>query len=544
MRSLAHALSLATVFATGLVACEGCRPSQTGKPDPVDAPPTVRIYVMSDLAGALEPCGCVKDQLGGLNHAAAWIANERAKAPNALAVEAGPLLFMDPVLKSERAAQEKAKAETLARSLVSVGLTAFAPGRNDWAAGQVELGRLAGIAKASPLGANLAAPGAVPWTSSVTRDVGGVKLGFVGVSAPDRAEAGVVESVTVASATDAVRAETAKLKGQGAQLVIALAAVGRGEAKRIADLVPDLFAIVVGAPGGTGEANTETPPPERVGNVLVLETGNHLQTLGVLDLYVRDGSFELADATGLELAEKRAALARQADELRAKIADWDSNPNIDKKDVAAQRAKLDKIEADRAALDARPAPAKGSFFRYRSVEVRDALGKDEAVTRALDDYYKQVNEQNRAAFASKLPAPAPPGGNAYVGVEACTSTCHVAPRAVWNKTRHAKAYETLAVQNKQFNLDCASCHVTGYDEPGGSTLAHVEKLESVQCEVCHGPGSQHAKDPKKPIPIPSPGNDRCLGCHHPPHVLEFDPAKKRDEILGPGHGMPLPDGGK
>jgi hypothetical protein len=351
--------------------------------------------------------------------------------------------------------------------------------------------------------------------------------------------------VTVAAPTDAVKAETAKLKGQGAQVVIALAAVGRGEAKRIADLVPDLFAIVVGAPGGTGEANTDTPPPERVGKVLVLETGNHLQTVGVLDLFVRDGSFELADATGLELAERRAALARQGDELRARIADWEANPNIDKKDVAAQRAKLDKIEADKKALDERPAPAKGSFFRYASVEIREALGADDVVTRELADYYKKVNEQNRTAFADKRPTPPPPGGNAYVGVDACTSTCHVPARAVWDKTRHAKAYETLATQNKQFNLDCASCHVTGYDEPGGSTLAHVEKLESVQCEVCHGPGSLHAKDPKKQhVPIPVPDGSRCLQCHHPPHVHEFDPAKRRDEILGPGHGKPLPDAGK
>lgn len=525
-----HFFLLGFLSASGLAACEGCRPSKT--PDTADpGPPTVRLYVVSDLAGALEPCGCVKDQLGGLDHAAAWMAKERTKAEGALLLAAGPLFFMDPILKEERAAQEKAKAETLAKALGTLGFAAVAPGRNEWAGGAPELQTLIQASGGTLVAANLAAPGSNPWITSVIRDVRGTKVGIIGVAAPDRAEVGNLADVTVASPTDAVKAELTKVKAGGATITVVLAAVGRGEAKRIADAAPDVTAIVVGSPGGSGEANTETPPAERVGNVIVVETGNHLQTLGVLDFWVKDGSAKFADGSGLDKAQKRASVMRQIDELRGRIA---MNPKSDPE----QKARLEKLEAEKKALDdVGPAPS-GSFFRWQTIEVRDSLGKDPAIEKELGAYYKRVNEMNKSAFAAKMPRPPADGGDAYAGVDSCV-TCHKGAKAVWDKTPHAKAYPTLTTVSKEFNLDCVSCHVTGYDEPGGSTVVHVDKLENVQCEVCHGPSSKHVKNPKVKVPVPTPQPQRCLACHHPPHVHEFDAPAKIADILGPGHGRPL-----
>ena len=115
---------------------------------------------------------------------------------------------------------------------------------------------------------------------------------------------------------------------------------------------------------------------------------------------------------------------------------------------------------------------------------------------AIAGYYKWVNEHNRVAFANLLPARTRRRSRSTSGTDAC-SKCHEEPREVWNGTRHSRAYKTLVDQDKQFNLDCVSCHVTGYDQPGGSTVTHVAKLENVGCENCHGPGSKHALDPKR-----------------------------------------------
>jgi len=152
-------------------------------------------------------------------------------------------------------------------------------------------------------------------------------------------------------------------------------------------------------------------------------------------------------------------------------------------------------------------------------------------------YYRKVNEFNKKAFADKLPPPVEAGQSSYVGVEVCSS-CHLEERAFWNKMRHAKAYDTLVSQHKEFNLECVSCHVTGYEKPGGSTVVHVENLTAVQCEVCHGPGSRHVADPSdmKLIDLEPPRTMCASSCHHPPHV---GPTWNVDEawpkIIGEGH---------
>ncbi len=537
-----HLLFAVLAFALGLAACEGCRSGapawnlQSAGTDP--GAPTVRLYLVSDLAGALEPCGCTRDQLGGLDHFGAWVKAERPRAPAALVAAAGPLFFMDEGLGGERAYQDRAKAEAIARVLRELRLAAFAPGVNDWADdGARGLTRLADTAGAAAIAGWSGAP--PPFTEQIVRDIGGIKVGFVGFGQPPAA----TNPPTVPNVEEAVARGVDAAKRQGANVLVALAAVGRGEAKRIADAVPELTAIVVGSGKLNGEGNTSAPQPERVGDVLVLETGNHLQSVAVLDLYVREPVtpghlVKLGDGTGLELARKRDDLARRIDDLHIKIAGWERDPSIAPADVEARRRELAELEAQREGLDVKPAPAKGSFFRYTLKELRPSLGKDPTIETLMLGYYKAVDDHNRVAFADRLPPPAAPGEAAYVGKDVCTR-CHADARAVWNGTAHAGAYASLSSQFKEFNLECVGCHVTGYERPGGSTVAHVEALRDVQCEVCHGPGSKHVVTPLDPTAIVTkPQPSVCLDCHHSPHVENFDPSLKLREILGPGHGLP------
>ena len=520
-------------------ACEGCR--TPGSADGGAAPsaeqvPSVRLYLVSDLAGALEPCGCVKDQLGGMDHFGALVAAEKDKAKAAGVLSAGPLFFMDMALAADHRTQEARKAETIASSMKAVGLLAFAPGRNEWAGGTDELKKLATTTGAPLLAANVGGdPTPAKW---VTKDVGGLKLGIIGVAAPDQAKESLA-GVTSSAAGTAVQQGVEALKKDGVQAIIVLAAVGRGEAKRIADVNPDLLAIIVGSTGSSGDGNTETPPAEQIGDVLIVESGNHLQTVGVLDLFLREGAgaglVKIADGTGVERMRKRAELDKRIDELRARVATWETDKSIDTKDVDARKADIKKLETERDGLEKAPPPAKGSYYRYATREIRDNLGAEGAVKAQMLAYYKQVNDSNRLEFADRKPKPPAKGEPGYVGIEMCT-TCHEEARKVWDKTAHAHAYKTLSTQFKEFNLDCVSCHVTGYDRPGGSTVTHVDDLKDVQCEVCHGAGSLHAAKPEKvKVPVPKPGGDVCLSCHHPPHVHSFDPKAKMPEIFGPGH---------
>ncbi len=531
-------------FAGTLAACQGCRtpPAATADagPEAVPTQPTVRLYVLSNIAGAIEPCGCTKDQLGGIDHLAAFVQSEASAAPTSLVLGAGPMLFGDPTVTGAQQTQQSWKADTLAAAFKHLGLVAWAPGVNDWAAGSEFLAKAVAASGATLLGGNIdGAPRPAP---VVIREIGGVKIGIVGVSDPRNRSGELPTGVSVKPAADAMRAGIADAKRQGARILIGVAAIPRGEALRIVDALPDLNVLVIGKPLEGGHANDAPKAPMQVGNTLVVETSNHLQSVAVVDLFVRaapgpDAPMVFADASGIARAEDLVSLSGRIHELETRIQSWEKGGKVKPEDLAARKADLEKLRQERVKLE-EPLPApSSSFFRYRLVEVREKLGSEPVVKTQLADYYKRVNDYNKTAFADRKPVAAGAKQASYIGVEECT-ICHDEERKVWDGTTHSHAYKTLQVDFKEYNLDCVNCHVTGYDKPGGSTVTYVDKLKDVQCEECHGPGSLHAKFPeKKGLIVLKPDPQSCVSqCHHPPHVENFDPIVKMELVLGPGHG--------
>ena len=374
---------------------------------------------------------------------------------------------------------------------------------------------------------------------AVVRDIGGIKVGFLGFGQSARRPAGGTPDVEAT-----IRQGVAEAKKRGANVLVALVADGRGEAKRIADALPELTAVVVGSARSTGDGNTTAPQGEQVGNVVIAQAGNHLQSVAVLDLFVRDpvvpGSLlRFADATGLELAMKRADVASRIDELHTRIAAWERDARVPVADIDARKRDLARLEEERRALDHKAPPARGSFFRYSIEEIRSSLGTDPGVDADMASYYKAVDEHNRVAFADRVPIKPqalnrlrmsgswslfelPSGGPRGLGTRRVTRT----------RTPHSRS------NSKSSTSTASASAVTGYDKPGGSTVTHVDKLQDVGCEVCHGPGSRHVLNPlDKSTIVGHPDPARCVDCHKPPHVEGFDPSAKLADILGPGHGM-------
>jgi hypothetical protein len=533
------ALALSTATATAVVG--GCKrsapPPKEHGAENHEGPPTVRLYLSSTVAGALEPCGCSKDQLGGLDHLAAFMTTQKKEAPRQLFLAAGPLLYLDPELNATHATQDRWKAETIAAAMKHMGLVAWSPGRNDWAGGGASLTIEAERAGASLLAQGLAAVG----EGARLFEVEGLKVGVVGVSDPKNRMGSYPEGVEApgGSPHERVKKAVESLKAQGAQLFVTLAALPRGDALRIADAVPELHVLVVGKPVSEGHQNTAQPPPEMIGRTLVVETANHAQTVSIVDIYVEPGAGDLvlADAGGVERGAKLAELSARIRDLESRINSWEKGGKVDPKDLSARKKDLARLRQDKRTLEAEPPAPSGSYFRYRVEEVREGLGVDPKIADQMRAYYKRVNEHNKTALADLKPPPVSEGQAGYVGIEECT-TCHQEEREVWDATAHARAYATLVDGFKEYNLECVGCHVTGYGKPGGSTVTHNELLRDVQCETCHGPGSLHAKNPDKPgLVTRKPDPRSCVEqCHHPPHVDGFDPVTKMDLVLGPGHG--------
>ena len=107
----------------------------------------------------------------------------------------------------------------------------------------------------------------------------------------------------------------------------------------------------------------------------------------------------------------------------------------------------------------------------------------------------------------------------YTGSDVC-SVCHEKEAMSYRFTQHASAFDTLVTHNEIRNGECVSCHVVGFDEPGGYSFKESPKqLENVGCESCHGRGGPHL----------SPGSGKqtdyeavCKTCHNPTHSLGFD----------------------
>jgi hypothetical protein len=517
------------VLAAG-IALAGCRESPRSKATPSTPPrPSLRVFVLGGAAGAIEPCGCVANMLGGVDHAAALLAKRKSEAQASLVLGAGPMFFQDPSLSPEGVTQARFKADAMALSLQDLGLFAWAPGQNDWALGTEAFRSLTQASGAQPLAANLVTEAGTVSSSQVV-SAGGLSVGLLGLSLP-RSE-GALSGMASGEPRQALEREVAAASARGAKILIGLLAAPRGEALRLVEQVPGLHLAILGKERDQGELNDAPFEPILVGRTLVVQGQNHLQGVEVVDLFVRDGAYSFEDGTGLDRAAERASLERRIAQTERRV----DAAKAEAEKQALQR-NLTGLRARERELSAPQPPRTGSYFLYDLVEVRESVGVDQSVSARLLAYYQKVNEHNRETFKDKKPPPAGLGDSHYVGVDQCTN-CHQEERAFWDGTAHAHAYATLESGHKQFNLDCVSCHVTGYERPGGTTVTQVQGLTSVQCESCHGPGSRHVENPANEAFIEAaPTTALCPTCHHPPHVHDDWSADQAfGKIVGPGHG--------
>jgi len=159
---------------------------------------------------------------------------------------------------------------------------------------------------------------------------------------------------------------------------------------------------------------------------------------------------------------------------------------------------------------------------------------DPALQTLIDQTIAKVNEANRKmaegrqAAPAVLPArtpqgtepqPANPSHLPFLTTSACQS-CHGDAWRVFEASAHAHAFETLKKANQDYNPECVSCHVTGFNEPQGFLDARqTPQLVNVQCEACHGNAAQHVRDPQKAFGAVPPR--RCFGCHTKENSPDF-----------------------
>jgi hypothetical protein len=506
--------------------CSACRGSRQPPPAP-STPRELDLFFFAELKGTIEPCGCTTDPLGDLARAAKLIADTK-KARPVLLFDGGSTLFSHEPLPTELHGQATMKADLLSQVLSDFGLAAAGLGPYDLAMGPERL--------SPPRHAVNVEKGVLKLAPPRVIEAGGVKVGVFGVVDPELLRPfGVVASDAATAARGAIQS----LRAQGAEVVVALAHMTRAQARKVFAQAPGADFVLAGR--GAPEPDKTSPSPDVVDSTFVVQPANRGQMVARLSLTVAPAGGPFSDAIGDDQARARVAkLDEELARLRADIAKAEVDPSADPTFVKGWKDELVAKEQERASLSTQPLrkPAKGSFFVLHMVPIKKGLPCDAAVQRRKQAYDKAVGEANLKAAASEGVTPVPPGGAGHVGVEEC-GYCHKAAVDFWRTTRHAEAWETLETRNKHLNRDCISCHVTGWHEPGGATLAKNATLRDVQCEQCHGAASLHvdADGHEKPASlVRSPTRAVCAECHTPEHSDTFDFTSYLRDVTGPGHG--------
>jgi hypothetical protein len=529
-------MAIATAILLGPVipGAAAVRPSATAQRDR-----RVTLFYTAEVHGAVEPCGCTSDPLGDVSRLAALVADARRTGASVALVDAGGLLYPDGAVSAKERQAADLRAEFLAVEYERIGLLGAALGETD---------AIAGAPHVHPprLASNLDAPAGFIRPPRVEK-LGGMAIGVLGIADP--AVASAVGS-KARDPSEAAKRDVQTLRRAGAEVVVLLAAVDKSAARKLArDAGPDI--LVVGKRVGAGMAR-----PERIGRTLLVASGEEMQRVGRLDIVLRtnptgatEATTELQDAGGPAATRLRQEeIGRDLERLRVGLLQWTRKPQpqggssaddgTDRAFVAAKERERAELEAERVRLEIPwTPPATGNYVVNSLVPLRRSLRRDLQVVAAMKKLDQRIAAVNLKHATP--PAPPEPGRPFYVGMDKCAS-CHASANAFWKRTVHAHAWKTLVEGGKQADYKCIGCHVTAFGEVGGASLGFTKKLESVQCETCHGPGSAHVAGEGNEQPLAVKRDVRestCIGCHTEQHsdTFQFEPYLR--DIVGPGHGQ-------
>ena len=446
------------------------------------------LFLMADIRGVLKTCGCTLElRKGGFDRLAPYLASERKVHKNSKLVHAGPLFYGDVHAKKNMEAQRQRRAEVVAQAVSHVHVDLAAVTAIDLVASKGKYDALVKKAKVKVTIANLAATeSARAFPKYRIEKLGELRVGVFALVSNQTSDL-LKKRFEVTDPVETARKIVAEL-GPRSDVIVLLSALGLRHTKRLVRKVPGIqFAVA----GGLGEHPGVTDEAEKVGQTRVMQFHREGRFVGRLSMVVRNGSKDFVDASAPSKAELKVLDGRIA-QLEKALKAWSTQRKAQDPAVRSARHTLASLKTERDRLNKpRPEPPKNrSYFSFRVTALPWDLPQDAtllSLMNAFDEELKQINLKH----APKLPK-AKPGEAVYVGISNCMD-CHEETQAYWKHDRHSHAWATLVKDNKTFDAECVSCHVTGYGKAGGSVVGQTKGRENVQCESCHGPGSIHSE---------------------------------------------------
>lgn len=447
-------------------------------------PVELRIALVGEVRGEIEPCGCPTLPYGG------FVRRERL-----LQTLSSPLFHLDAgetLLKGFSASRsDRADRAALVMELSEmVGVDAWSPGPSDLLAVGIDSLRRAPVPAISANWHDADGdPLLRPW---IVLEEDGVRLGVIGLSG-DISDPDLRDSISVAEPAVAAAWALSALPAD-LDLVVALGSISDDAAERVAEL-EGISAVLT-----TRGRSYDAPEPGEHG--LLVEAPDRGRYVEVL--HVRVGS--RAGAPLRMRPEER--LWQELLTLRTQAS------------VATAPQKLATISsalAEREVVFSADGRGRNLVF-VEHTPLSGALD-GEATSAPLLAAFKDERLVQAAAAAASATTPTEPG---YASAGRCVS-CHEKEMARWVLTDHALAWQSLLIREEADNPECIGCHSTGFGEPGGfgelSTGA-IRKYKAVQCEACHGPLRGHPADGSvTSMPVTEAG---CIQCHDQANSPDFD----------------------
>jgi len=300
-----------------------------------------------------------------------------------------------------------------------------------------------------------------------------------------------------------------------ADLVILLSSLSPLENEQISQQFPNIHIIIQ---AGMYSHNQN---PVLADNALICQAERQGKYIGRLRINWKKTGMWI-DETSDEALMKRQELDRLTWQIKRledkgdpKIIYKDSPATLQSYDKLVERMKYVEKEIIDSQQNMNQSP--NSTFHNTFLAVVPTIADDPAMEEIINQTRKKINAAGRSGSSD---------GNTmsdYVGSQACVK-CHKEIGERWQRTPHARAYETLVQKNEQFNVKCLPCHVTGVsilDKKQSAVLSLPDSLHNVGCETCHGPGMAHTVNPEEAKLNDSPDAYLCLQCHSTEHDDAF-----------------------
>lgn len=175
--------------------------------------------------------------------------------------------------------------------------------------------------------------------------------------------------------------------------------------------------------------------------------------------------------------------------------------------------------------------AQGKFTtKQRFITLDETLIPEDPAAKGLVDAATRAEAEARSnskrlleswTASSRLPVTAnSPDRNSSRGesltgyvTSATCSQCHLGQSMKWLNSAHAHAIDPLLPRVVEFEASCLDCHASSPKSSSSNNKLDVTRLQNVQCEQCHGPGSDHVAKPAKGYGRVAGMQSACVSCH-------------------------------